>query len=80
MKFQAAFSYLKRGHAITLPEWGGYWAWDEAGKTILMHLRSGDVMDIRESPDMDYTLSFTFRDDWKLEAAPEATEHGKAAE
>lgn len=66
MHFQAAFSYLKRGHQIKCPEWGGFWVWDDDKKTILMHTRRGDVMDIRESSNIDYTFSFLFRDDWEL--------------
>lgn len=77
MHFQAAYSYLKRGHAIALPEWGGYWAWDDEAKTIQMHTRKGAVLDIRDSTDMDYTLSFTFRNDWEL-ADPALSEHHQA--
>ncbi len=79
MKFQAAFSYLKRGHDITLPEWGGFWRWCEEGKTIHMHTRHGTILDIRQSKDMDYTLSFTFRDDWELVEDPANTEHADNA-
>ncbi|MFI8748791.1 hypothetical protein ACIGG6_02125 [Vreelandella lionensis] len=79
MKFQAAYSYLKRGHAIALPEWGGYWQWDNYKKSINMHLRDGGVMDMRQSDDMDYTISFIFRDDWQLldSHAVAKTEHRK---
>ena len=77
MHFQAAYSHLKRGHAICLPEWGGYWTWDDEAKTIQMHTRKGEVIDMRDSKDMDYTLSFTFRDDWRL-AYPARTEHCQA--
>ena len=66
MNFQAAFSYLKRGHDITLPEWGGFWRWDTENKTIIMHTRKGELIDIRESLDMDYTIGFMFRGDWEL--------------
>lgn len=75
MTFQAAFSYLKRGHAITLPEWGGYWAWDADDATIRMHTRKGEIIDVRDSQDMDYTLSFTFRGDWQLVDDVKNTEH-----
>ena len=74
MKFQAAFSYLKRGHEIKLPEWGGFWRWDDECKTILMHTRRGEVIDIRDSENMDYTISFLFRDDWELANAEHTTE------
>lgn len=77
MKFQAAFSYMKHGCVIALPEWGGYWAWDAEKKTIMMHTRDGQILDIRSSDDMDYTLSFIIRDDWKLIARRQDTEHNK---
>jgi hypothetical protein len=64
MKFQAAYSYLKHGHRIKLPEWGGFWYWDN--DTIMMYTRSGEILDIRETKDVDYTIGFTFRDDWML--------------
>lgn len=73
MNFQAAFSYLKRGHDITLPEWGGFWRWDAQRKTIMMHTRKGEILDIRQSNDMDYTLGFTFRTDWELVKKKEFT-------
>lgn len=75
MHFQAAYSYMKRGHAIALPEWGGYWVWD--GETIIMCTRKGDEIDLRDTNNLDYTLSFMFRDDWEL-VHPEDTEHSKA--
>lgn len=78
MHFQAAFAYMKRGHAISLPEWGGYWSWDAMTKTIWMHTRKGECIDIRQSEDMDYTLSFTFRDDWELVTDTSITEHNQA--
>lgn len=64
MRFQAAYSYLKRGHKIKLPEWGGFWRWEDG--TIFMHTRGGGIIDIRDTEDVDYTISFTFRDDWEL--------------
>lgn len=64
MKFQAAYSYLKRGHKIKLPEWGGYWYWEN--DTIMLYTRKGETFDIRETKDVDYTVSFLFRDDWEI--------------
>lgn len=66
MKFQAAYSYLKRGHDIKLPEWGGFWRWNKKINSIDIHTRDGRVLDIRETNDVDYTLGFMFRDDWEL--------------
>lgn len=79
MKFQAAYAYLKRGHCIALPEWGGYWKWDDEHQTVQMHTRKGDVLDIRASEDMAYTLEFTFRDDWELVSDTTGTEHAQAS-
>lgn len=73
MKFQAAFNQMKLGTPIKLPEWGGFWAWDDQQKTINIHLREGDVIDIRRSHNMDYTISHMFRDDWQ--EAENTTEH-----
>lgn len=75
MRFQAAFGLMKTGKAISLPEWGGYWCWDDDAKTIRMHLRTGEVMDMRDSPDMDFTISHTFRDDWLVLEDTSVTEH-----
>ncbi|MCG5512844.1 hypothetical protein [Ectothiorhodospira shaposhnikovii] len=80
MKFQAAYSYLKRGHAIALPEWGGFWRWNNETKSIDMHRRNGQVMDLRSTEDLDYTLSFMFRDDWVLVKCAGETEHVKNRE
>lgn len=80
MNFQAVFAYLKRGHRAALPEWGGYWTWCEEAKTIVMHTRDGGVIDIRDSEDWDYTLSFMFRNDWELLDPEEVTEHDEAWE
>lgn len=66
MSFQAAYSYLKRGHKVKLPEWGGYWYWDEDKKTIIIHTRSGNELDIRDTNDVDYTIGFMFRNDWQF--------------
>lgn len=78
MNFQSVFAYLKRGHRAALPEWGGYWSWCEETKTIVMHTRDGGVIDIRDSEDWDYTLSFMFRNDWELLDPEEVTEHDEA--
>lgn len=80
MKFNAAFSYMKNGHRIAMPEWGGYWTWCDEAKTVVMHTRHGAVVDIRDSEDMDYTLSFMLRDDWELLDEEAVTEHDEAWE
>lgn len=75
MNFKAAFESMKAGKALALPEWGGYWLWDEAGKTTQMHCKDGSIVDMRDSPDMEFTLSHTFRDDWMVVEDVSTTEH-----
>lgn len=78
MKFAEAFEFMKDGNPVKLPSWGGYWVWDEEKKTILMHCREKDsdtgkdVLDIRETQRVEYTLSNILSDDWVL-ATPENT-------
>lgn len=78
MKFAEAFELMKAGNPVKLPSWGGYWVWDEEKKTIMMHCREKDsdtgkdVMDIRESQRVEYTLSNILSDEWIL-ATPENT-------
>ena len=75
MRFQAAYSYMKNGHALALPEWGGYWEWDSNAQTILIRTRKGESLDIRETDNLDYTMSFIFRDDWYIVGDVSSTEH-----
>lgn len=63
MLWQEAYKLLLMGKKIKLPEWKGYWAWEE--ETIMIHLASGDVMDIRDTPDTEFTFKFIARDDWE---------------
>lgn len=66
MEFSKAYNYIKRGHKMKLPEWGGYWYWDTKNNTITIHTYKGEELDIRETEDLDYTMNFLFRDDWEF--------------
>lgn len=66
MSFQSALNYLHRGHRIKHPEWGGFWWWHKAMDTILMFTRSGRIVNLRESEDLGYTLSFIAQNNWFL--------------
>lgn len=72
MTFKEAFKLMKEGHKVKLPSWGGYWCWDEDKQTIMMHCRAKDsdtqseVLDIRETQRVEYTLSNIMCDDWVL--------------
>lgn len=74
MQFKVAFEEMKKGHKVALPEWEGYWLWDADKKTIIIHTKEGEVLDFRSTPDFEFTLSFTFRDDWRFFDKPHAVE------
>lgn len=64
MEFNVAYNLMKKGAKIKLPEWEGYWYWDEKKNTIMIHTKEGTELDIRESEDMDFTMKNICRDDW----------------
>ena len=64
MTFKEAYEALKQGAKIKLPEWAGYWKWED--NSIKMHCKDGRILDIRETEDIDYTLKFIMRDDWEI--------------
>lgn len=64
MEFNVAYNLMKKGAKIKLPEWEGYWYWDEKKNTIMIHTKDGTELDIRESEDMDFTMKNICREDW----------------
>lgn len=72
MNFKEAFGLMKQGKKIKLPSWGGYWYWDTEKETIMMRCRAidsdngKDLLDIRETQRVEYTLLNIFSDEWIL--------------
>ena len=64
MKFDQALQLMKKGDKMKLPSWGGYWRWDNEKKTVMMHMRDGEVMDIRDTQRVEYTLKNVASDEW----------------
>lgn len=70
MKFSEAMKQMKRGIPMKLPSWGGYWCWDSEKETIMMYCRpkdsdnGNDVLDIRETQRVEYTLENVCSDEW----------------
>lgn len=64
MNFKEAFKAMKAGKKIKLPSWGGYWVWDEEKQSIFMHTKEGNVLDIRETQRVEYTLDNILSDEW----------------
>ena len=66
MKFSEAFECMKQCTKVKLPSWGGFWFWDPEKKTIIMHTKDGEEMDIRETQVVDYTFSNVACNDWVI--------------
>lgn len=64
MKFNEAYLMMQLGKKIKLPEWKGFWAWEN--NTIMLHCSNGEVIDIRDTNDVAYTFSFICREDWTI--------------
>lgn len=64
MIFKDAFKQMKRGYKIKLPEWIGFWFWDD--NSIKMCLNGDIIFDIRQMQDTEMILNFLFRTDWIL--------------
>ncbi|HII4507909.1 Thoeris anti-defense Tad2 family protein [Clostridium perfringens] len=65
MKFGLALKAMKEGKKVKLPEWKGYWIWDNEKESIFMHCKDGKVLDIRETQDVYFTFSNVAREDWE---------------
>lgn len=72
MNFKDAFELMKKGHKVKLPSWGGYWYWDGEKRSIMIQCRTkddgekGDLLDIRETQAVEYTMSNILSDDWMI--------------
>ena len=70
MKFDEALKMMKNGTPMKLPSWGGYWYWDSEKKTVMMKCRKvdsdtgKDLLDIRETQRVEYTLMNVASDEW----------------
>lgn len=64
MNFKEAFGLMKQGEKVKLPSWGGYWCWDSEKETIMMHCKDGQVLDIRETQLVEYTMLNVCSDEW----------------
>lgn len=69
MKFDEALKKMKEGAKVKLPSWGGYWYWDAEKETVMIQCRPqdgkvGELLDIRETDRVEYTLSNVLSDEW----------------
>lgn len=71
MTFKQAFEQMKYNkEKVKLPSWYRYWYWDEDKQTIMMQCKESqpdngkDLLDIRETQRVEYTLMNILSDDW----------------
>ena len=71
MNFVEALKAMKDGAKVKLPSWGGYWYWDSEKDTVMIQCRpqdsdQGELLDIRETQRVEYTLSNVASDEWMI--------------
>lgn len=64
MEFKQALELMKQGKKVIRPHWSGYWQLENGN--IIMHLKDGKTMDVRETKDSLYTFSSMAADDWEI--------------
>lgn len=79
MTFKEAFEAMKQGAKVKLPSWGGYWYWDDDKKTIIIHTKDGEELDIRQTDRPEYTFSNVASDEWQLADAENCPQLGGEA-
>ena len=77
MNFKQAFELMKKGAKVKLPSWGGYWFWN--GETIIIHLKDGRELDVRETDRPGYTLDNICSDEWVIADEKNCPELGGVA-
>ena len=64
MRFKQALELMKQGHKVKLPSWGGYWEYEAEGDRIWMHTKDNNVLEIRETERLSYTIENILSDEW----------------
>ena len=64
MRFEQALELMKQGHKVKLPSWGGYWEYEVEGDHIWMHTKDNNVLEIRETERLSYTIENILSDEW----------------
>ena len=70
MNFGEALQAMKNGKKVKRKIWGGYWYWDSEKETIMIRTKDNEVLDIRETQKVEYTLGHILETDW-IEATAE---------
>jgi len=79
MKFSEALKAMKEGHRVKLPSWAGYWEYEADGDRIWMHCKGGEVLEIRQTERLSYTLENICSDEWVIADEANTPELGGVA-
>ena len=57
---------LKQGTLLKLAKWDGYWMYDKEKDTIMIHCKDGQIVDIRETEDLEFTINNILARTWEI--------------
>ncbi len=66
MKFSEALEQMKQGKKVKLPSWGGFWSFEPETESIFMHTKEGNVIEIRATNRLLYTIENILSDEWEV--------------
>lgn len=66
MRFDVALTWMKKGKAVRVPGFIGYWYWDNEQDTIIMVMKNNERLDIRQTNDLSFTLGFINSTEWEI--------------
>jgi hypothetical protein len=66
MRFNQAIEKMEQGKKVKRKHWVGYWQLEDGAedKKIMMHCKDGQVLEVRETKDILFTLRNVSADDW----------------
>ena len=64
MKFEEVFPRLLEGYYARRKDWKGYWVWEN--NTIMIYCKDGEVLDIRKTKNVKFTIENMLADDWMI--------------
>lgn len=60
---------LKSGKPLKRGQWDGYWMYDADKDTIIIHCKDGQLVDIRETEDLEFTINNILAKNWEIATA-----------
>ena len=54
MNFREALNAMRKGYKVELPNWAGYWAWEN--DEIIMHTKEGTAIRLLDTQRPKYTF------------------------